>query len=206
MTSARWFFRFALITMSCLFLEASAQAAKPYSGYLGLDILSHGIDRTTQSTNGSLSLFGSMYVNFDSQVFFPLSTDFYFAPRLLWMPDFLLPSRSAGGSAKTSFLIFEIPLVYNYNEAFDVSAGPAVLFYEIKGSGGIEKLGNGNGTTDFAIPGRTQTIRTIGWFLGASYSNNGFRYTLDTATEGLLSSSKRTISLVFTVAYNAFNF
>lgn len=200
-------FCLVMVFAGCLFGGASTAGAVEDGEFLaGLDVLSHGLFRVAASPSGSPGTLGTKYFNLEFQTHILVSDSWYLSPEILWMPNFLLPTESAGGSAKTSFLILALPLTYKIDEDFDAGGGLAFINYQIAGAGGTEQLSNGTGTSTFAVPGSTVTARTIGLQVGAGYSYKPVRVSIDIMTEGLLSSSKRTLSVLLGFTYNAFNF
>lgn len=189
-----------------LFVSPPTMAVQAKSFDVGIAALSHGLNKVAKDSTGKTSILGTTYWNFHFQTHLLLTSDFLFSPAVVWMPDFLYPAKAPGSEIKTSFLILKLPLTYNINNAVDVNGGLALLSYQIKGPGGTTTLSNGNSTSSFALPGETQTPRTVGLLLGAGYNAEPFRVSLETITEGLLSSKKRTFSLMFTFSYSLFKF
>ena len=187
-------------------MESTSQAVVPRSFSTGVGFLSHGLNRVAQAPTGETSLLGTSYYNLDFQMHFPLWDEWHFSPRIVWMPEFLYPTRAPNSSVKTSFLILGLPVTYNLSSNFDFSGGLALIQYNIAGPGGTTTLQNGNGTSTFALPGRSESSKTLGLLLGASYNSGSYRVSLDTMTEGATSNSKRTFSLMLTLSYSLFLF
>lgn len=199
------YFRFSLAALTLVVLSSS-WAAEPRSLSFGLNVLSHGLNRVSHNPSADTSLMGTTYYNLDFQLHVPTSWQFLWSPRLIWMPDFLLPTKAPGSTVKTSFLILGSPITYAVNSSLDVSGGPALVSYQIHGPGGTTTLDNGNGTSSFALPGNTQTPRTVGLLLGTGYNSGNWRFTGDLLTESLGSAEKRTFSLMLAVAYSLYRY
>jgi hypothetical protein len=177
-----------------------AQAVKEKSLYIGLGLFSHNLTQVTQNSSGEPSFFGPIYYPFLAQSFFKLHDDWYIGPTLGYT---ILPRTSPEGGEKTSFLMVNSPFLRHFGpeNKFDWSVGPGFIFYIIQGAGSTV-LNNGNGTATFAVPGRTQYSNTISLNLGAGYTVDYIHLSLDTITEGILSSTRRAYSIMFSVTYN----
>jgi hypothetical protein len=196
----------ALALAVSLSFTPNANAAEPDHFELGINWLSHGLDKTAKDSTGAAGSLGPTYYNLQFQTYFGISPRWAIAPEVLWGPDFLLTHKEPGTSVTTSFLIFAMPLIYQASEKFELQAGPAYVSYSVKGPGGTTTLSNGNSTSPFALPGDTQTAKTIALFTGAGFRHRAVHFGLDLMTEGLLSGSRRTYSLLATLSFNAFNF
>lgn len=193
-----------LASIGLMLIGESACAVEPGTVSAGVTALSHGLNRVSQNPSGKTDTLGTTYFNLDFKYHATLSADVLWSPHLVWMPDFLLPrSRDF---VKTSFLIIGSPLTYRLRGSWDVSGGPSVVMYQIKGSGGYTTLSNGNTVSRFALPGRTETAKTMALLLGTSYNRAPYRASLELLTEGLLSDKKRTYSVMFTLAYSIYRF
>ena len=176
-------------------------AADHNSFLIGLNVLSHGLNRVSKEPSGATSALGTSYYNLDFQYHYEYAGGVFFSPRITVMPDFLLPAKSPDGALKTTFLILGLPVTYNMGSSWDLNAGLALILYQLSGSGGTTTLSNGNTTSNFALPGRNESSKTVGLLLGTSYHYESYRLQFDTMTEGLLSNSKRTFSLMLTASY-----
>jgi hypothetical protein len=190
--------------IALILLSSPSFAAQPWEVDAGVDLFQHGLSRVSSDDSNSKSLLGSSFVNIDLQIHAPIAPSFSLSPRLMFMPNFLYPHKVPGSSVKTTYLILALPLVFESSESFDYDIGPAYLSYNVMGPGGTTELSNGNGTSTFAQPGDSVSAKTIALMLGGSYKVSGFRFSLDLFTEGLLSSSKRTFSLMVGATYAVF--
>ena len=182
-------------------LSSTSFAARPWEVDAGVDLFQHSLGRVSSDDTNAKSFLGTSFVNLEVQVHAPVATDISLSPRLIYMPSFLYPHKVTGSPVKTSYLMLGLPLVYTYSENFDFDIGPAYLSYSVVGSGGTTQLSNGNGTSSFALPGESVSAKTIALMLGGAFKWNQIRISADLFTEGLLSSSKRTFSLMFGATY-----
>lgn len=190
-------------------ISSRAAAARAYEVDAGIDVLSHALGKTSSSETGATSFMGPIFINLDFQAHVPIGDGLIgvplsVSPRVIWAPSFLLPHKDSGSPVKTTFLIVDLPLVYDFNDSFDFSAGPAYVVYTIAGPGGTTQLNNGNSTSTFALPGDSVSAKTIALMIGTSYKTSDFRFSLDLMSEGFLSSKKRTFSLMGAIAYAVF--
>lgn len=181
-------------------------AAKSHSVQIGISLLSHGLTKTTQSPSAKADLIGPTYYNFNIQTHFQITQNWLLSPELIYMPNFLLPRQSPDSTVKTSFMILGLPLTHSLNSTLDLDIGPAIVSYEIKGSGGTTTLNNGNGTSTFAIPARSETTRTIGILAGVNFIKIPYYFGLQAMAEGILDSQKKNYSLILKFTTDAFNF
>ena len=171
---------------------------------LGATALSHGLTRLSNGPTGGAGALGPISYNFFLQVHLPVAHGLFLSPELIYMPGTLLPNRSADGSTATSFLVIGLPLTANLGRRLDVSLGPALVGYEIRGAGGLQTLSEGGGPGTFASPGGTVTSRTMAAVMGASLSFGGGKIGLDAMAEAPFNDAKRTYSALLTVAVEIF--
>lgn len=168
-------------------------------------MLSHGLNRQTQQASGDVGFLGTTYYQLYFQTHFGIVGPWQLSPNLSYMPDFLLPRKAPGDTAKTTYLIMGLPLTYQLNSAWDVSGGLALMWYTIKGESGTTTLNNGNGTSTFARPGQISTARTLALTLGGAWNSPAGRFGLDGLIEGFTNSQKRNYSLLLSVSFDLWN-
>ncbi|MFZ4403172.1 MAG: hypothetical protein ACOYOK_03645 [Pseudobdellovibrionaceae bacterium] len=188
-------------------LNASpAMAARAKSLQLGLDVLSHGYNSITKSPSGTKSILGTNYYQLHVQTHFDVSYSWQWSPYLGYMPSSLYARKTPDGGAKTSYIILGLPATYRLSDLVDVNIGPTLLWYNIEGSGGTAVLNNGNGTSTFGLPGRSVSAKTWAAQLGLAANSQDSRAAVDLLIEAPLNSSKRTISFLFTIAFDTWSF
>jgi hypothetical protein len=129
------------------------------------------------------------------------TTDWFVSPQLGFT---LNPRESAGGSTKTTLWHVAFPVGMNFGfslgSQWDWFAGPGIIQYTTKGSGGTAVMSNGTGTATFALPGETSTVQMVTLDAGGSYSLGASRFGLDLIFEGL-ASNKRSESFMLSYGY-----
>jgi hypothetical protein len=186
-------FLFTLI----LNLVAEAHAAKSF--YAGIGYQSQNVlGKITQSESGAKSVLGTAIYPVVFKYDLLVAKDLFFSPKL----TYTLLSRSAiGGSGKVTEWHLMLPLGMNIKDGpWDWSAGPGVYNSKIAGSGGVVTLSNGNGTSQFALPGGTTETQLISVNAGTYYRAGKSSFGFDLMTTGTF-SDKRTINLMVSYLY-----
>ena len=71
--------------------------------------------------------------------------------------------------------------------------------YTVHGSGkGTEVMNNGSSTLEFRQPTESRTATTLAWQLGGGFNYGNFRAAGDLLLHGILSSKKRSVSVMVT--------
>ena len=197
-----------LITVAAL-AEAKAQSGGGFRGRsleVGAGVLSHAFNRLSRSEAGEAALFGAFFYELKFQANFPVWSGTTLSPVVLYMPDFLLPTKQPGGHAKTTYAALGLPFFTAIADSWDVQYGLMLLRYSLKGEGGVVEMGNGTSTSTFAVPGRTERSQTIALVVGPSYTYGAARFSLDVLVEGLTNSGKRTYSVMLSGTWLAYEF
>ncbi|MDZ4676817.1 MAG: hypothetical protein SGI74_04830 [Oligoflexia bacterium] len=194
------------ILMNCIiFILCSANfkahGVNSNSLYLGLGVLTHNLMRVSQNNTGESNFLGPLYYPLLAQTYIDFQNDWFFGPQIGYTA---LPRTAPDGGSKSSFLLINTPLLQHFgeNDEWDWSVGPGFIFYIIQGTGGTTALNNGSGTSTFAQPSRTQLASTISLNLGVGYTYEYIHVGIDTITEGVLSSSRRSFSLMLYFTYD----
>ena len=114
-----------------------------------------------------------------------------FSPQLQWT---LIPHDSS--TYKSSMMLLNFPVGSVISNNWSWYAGPGLMYYTIKGSGGTKLLNNGTGTATFAVPDQTVTMKTITTDLGMAFKSGGLRLAFGTLMDSFLSTTgKRNYNL-----------
>ena len=193
----------ALIFIFCL--QTAAHAGVNHLD-VGASVLGHGLNSVVNDPSGTTGTYGTLFYDFKAQAHFNFAPDWDFSPALLYMPDFLLPYNAPNDLSKSTYMILELPATWTPMPAFSLEGGLVLLRYQIEGAGGTVNLNNGNGTNSFAVPGTNSVATTFALMIGPSLIYDDFRFTLDLLAESPLGSTKRTLSLLFSINWNCWNF
>lgn len=188
--------------LGVLFTGASAYAAPTKRLDLGLTYISYQMSRVSTASDGSKSTMGTTFYDLKFLYQWPIAEKLSFSPTLLYMPDQLYSQESPDKATKTSLTLLSFPVVYHIDDFWTANAGFGILHYTLRGTGGSQVLNNGSGQTEFSLPSRTVTTRTVVFQYGADYKWNETKFGLDMLVQNLLSNTKRTYSLVLGVTHN----
>ena len=172
---------------SKLYLGAGAYI--PYVGRLTNTSKSDGSTSFTSGTMAALSVTGQ----------FKFYKNIGLSPLLAYT---LFGHKSNDGGEKSYYL----PIALRLNRRFkmlDLRAGPGVLFYSVKGSGGTATLSNGGSTSVFALPSSTASAHFYFIDLGMGVVARRLRVDLDGLVSGAL-SKRRAVSLLATASFGFF--
>ncbi|MCB0365537.1 MAG: hypothetical protein H6624_00445 [Bdellovibrionaceae bacterium] len=189
---------FILLTFSPTGAAAPAKAL-----YLGGGMLNYNLTRTTTSDNASSSFLGPMFYPLQARTFWNFHSDLIMAPRFAYT---LLPREAQDGAADTTIMLFSFPLLSPLGAGgsggWDWTYGLGLMFYQVKGKGGLVTLNNGTSTSQFARPGRDTTARNMTWEMGMAYTSadSKWRTEIEALFVSLL-TERRSYSLMVTVNY-----
>lgn len=189
-----------------LALSGNCAAVPSRSIFLGFDLLSHGLNQVSHDPGANTSLLGTNYLNFHAQVVIPMTDRWAITPQLIGMPSMLFPHKAPDQGSTANYFIIGIPFSYFVNDQLDLLMGVAFMNYTIKGDGGTTVLNNGTSQSTFALPGRTEQARTAALELGVGYKAVNIRWGLETFIESVLSSRRRTYSLMLSAQLDALDF
>lgn len=192
----RWALLLTLIG-ACL----PSYAFKDKSIYLGAGYYSqNAFNKITKSDDAKPTMWGTtsypLHVKYDLSIM----QDWFFSPALYYS---LIKRNAAGSSAEITMIHLTLPFGKNFSsgDSWDWSVGPGLMQYQMKGAGGIQQLNNGGSTANFALPGRTVTVRTVTSNAEIGYNQNSFRVGMALIIEGLLNNTKRTESFFINFNY-----
>ena len=183
-------------------ISLTARAVPTNSYYLGGGLLSYNVLRTTASANASTSFMGPLFYPLQIRTFWNAFGTTVLAPRLAYT---LLPREAEDGAADTTVLLLSVPVnstIGSTSTTWDWTYGLGVMFYQIKGKGGLATLNNGTSTSQFARPGRKRTARNMTVEFGLAYTSadSAWRTELEALFTSAL-SDRRSYSLMLTVNY-----
>jgi hypothetical protein len=181
-----------------------AAGAEPYALEAGLSSTFHRLTREVSSESGNTSLMGTTYYNLRLQYHLPVTNQILFSPELDYMPATWFARKSPDGNQTSKLSYLLLPATYQLTPVVDLSGGLALVEYTIKGNGGTTVLNNGGTTSEFGLPGRTVTTRTLAWVFGSGFTYNRVRGGLNLLINAPLSNDKRTLSLALYAGYPIF--
>lgn len=188
---------FALICAAVVAPRA-AQAATGFAFGGGL-IAQNSFGRTTNTSDGAASTFGSYIYPLGIMYEFELFSGYRVAPSLWYTP---MTRSSGGATAQTTYMHLSLPVIFNlYGNEIQMTAGPGLSMYTIKGAGGTKSLNNGTSTSTFGVPSGTSSVKTMTADLGFAYTMSNHRLALDFYIEGFMSSTKRTFNVGLNYLY-----
>ena len=178
-------------------ISSKAFVAKSFSAGIGYQS-ENVLGKITQSATGAKSVLGTAVYPLLIEYEMTVTKDLFFAPRLTYT---LLTRSATGSSGKVTEWHLLLPLGMNINNGpWDWSAGLGIYNSKFSGSGGVVTLSNGNGTSQFALPGGTSETRLISVNAGTSYRMGKNSFGFDLITTGTF-SDKRTIHLMLSYMY-----
>ncbi len=180
-----------------------ALAFKDNSITLGVGYYSqNSLNRISNNDSGSTGILGKLFTPLNLRYNYGFSSDWFVSGGLSYT---LVPRAMPDSNGQVSFMhltsLFGKNMYGSGNSVWDVYAGPGIMKYTIKGSGGIVTMSNGTGTANFAVPGGTSTVQKLTTNLGTSYSVDKSVFNFEMIIENLMSAKKRTQSLMFGYAY-----
>jgi hypothetical protein len=199
MTAFYCFFWRLMLCFAIVFpISGSLYAAKPRSMEVGISLMSYQMLNLTKSPSGKKDTMGTSFYHLALQYHQPVSR-FLWSPWFRFMPEGIYAVNSPNGSSKTSILALGSPFTLNVSPNIDVATGPVIFRYTVRAFGsGTELQNNGESTAEFYQPNLSKSSLTLAWQVGASYSVEGFRASTDLLLHGLVSSAKRSFSLMLT--------
>lgn len=180
-------------------INVIAEAYVPRSFSAGIGYQSENVlGKITQNASGSKSVLGTPIYPLLLKYEVPVTKDLFFAPRLTYT---LLTRSATGSSGKVTEWHLMLPFGMNINNGpWDWSAGLGIYNSKIAGAGGIVTLSNGNGISQFVLPGGITETRLISVNAGTTYRAGKNNFGLDLMTTGTF-SDKRTINLMVSYMY-----
>lgn len=162
----------------------------------GLFVRNAGL-AVTDADSGKKPIFSELYPVLSLTGMIGETNEYRISPNL----NYAITSKDSpdGGSATRVFAI-GVRAVAPRVSSFDFHAGPGVMFYNIKGTGGTKDLNNGAGTTTFGLPDKSVTTRTFYMDLGAAWIWDKLRVETAFLVSGFL-SSKIALNPVLTVSW-----
>ena len=193
----------ALISLILLGQSPKASAFDDGAIRFGLGFYSQNVaGKITNTADGAPASMGATTYPFFVKYDLAFTSEWFFSPSLSYTP---LGRASAGDSAQTTMLQVLLPVGTDFMRgpdwSWDWQSGVGIANYSTKGKGGTEVLSNGTGTATFARPGRSTTVQTVVFELGTALNYGWARYGVDLLFEGLLSSGKRSQSLMFSWSF-----
>lgn len=166
-----------------LFLLAFFSANALADTTLGIGVVAQNMSKTTNNPAASRSLTGTLYQP-ELSVAYAIGgkSGIGFLPSLGYT---VLGKKSPEGGQKKSMLTLAFPAVLTKGK-LELKAGPAVIFYQIKGTGGDSVQNNGSSTATFYLPGDTKTSRVFYLDLGIGQTFGLIRADLDAFLTGIL--------------------
>lgn len=187
-----------LLVFTLLLAPSRGFAAKPRSLEIGLSQMSYQLNTMTTSPTGKKNTLGTSFYHLALQYHQPVS-HYLWSPWLHYMPEAISAIKSPNNSSKTSLLAFGTPLTFNMTPYLDLGTGPVIMRYTVHGSGkGTEVMNNGSSTLEFRQPTESRTATTLAWQLGGGFNYGNFRAAGDLLLHGILSSKKRSVSVMVT--------
>ncbi len=156
----------------------------------GLGIFALNLNRTTTSNTAEKTLIGPMFypviVRYQTSAFWG---DLRWAPYTSFthLTTLAIKNETPDGTAKRNFAIVSSPLVYPMGPQWFLSAGPGLMYYELKGEGGTKVVNNGTGTTVFGVPSKTRSSKVFIFEIGSGWQINEYRIGVDLYFSGLSS-------------------
>jgi hypothetical protein len=187
------------VIASCSFVQAAP--ARSYE--LGLGMTSYQLQRTTRSETGQIQAEGTSFYHLHAQYHWAVGSS-YLSPYFHYMPPSLWAAESAAKSSQTSLTGLGISWTKPVSTRWDLTTGPLLLRYSVKGKGGLVTLNNGESTSTFFLPSEEKTSQTIVWQGGAAFLYDPLRYSLDLLIHAPLGSVQRSYSLMTTLAWTRF--
>lgn len=186
-----------------LLLPSPSYAFKHKTASLGFGYYSQNVlNKTAAKDDGSTGLLGEPSYPLNLKFDYSLTSDLFLAPVLSYT---VMPRATPGDSAKVTIahLVFQFGKNFGGggSSTFDWYVGPGLISYEIKGAGGTTVLSNGTTTATFAVPGKNISVRKVTANFGGSINFNQSRIGLDLIVENIMSSKKRTQSMMLSYAY-----
>ena len=178
----------------------SLAAAESRSYEIGTGLSSYQLFRLSESETGARSRAGTRFYHLHLQVHQPVG-GLYLSPWLRFMPPSLWAVESTSKSTQTSLASLGVPLLWPVGSSWDLSSGPVLMRYSIKGTGGQETLNNGESTSVFFKPSEERTASSFAWQLGTALRWGPVRSALDLLVQAPAQSVKRSYSVMFTVAW-----
>jgi hypothetical protein len=168
-------------------------------GYIGLGILNHDAGvAASDASSGQKPFFGEVYPELSFTGLFKVGDEWALSPVFHYG---FIGKKSPDGHEKSSVSAFALRGCKNlFFNGFRVIAGPGLMLYQIKGSGGDVDLNNGSGTATFGTPSESHTSQLIYLELGAAYQISKYRLEMSLLTSNLFSSTKRAVSTVFSAS------
>lgn len=185
-----------------LLSNAVSSAHAQLSGGMGL--FSHNIFKVTTSSNAERSMLGTIYLPMIARYETPaLLGEVKMAPYLsfTYLTNFIIPVETPDKSAKKNFAILGVPAVVPLRQNWFITAGPGLMYYEIKGKGGVKVVNNGTGTSTFGVPSRTVASKIFLFELGVGHIINDWRVNFDLYFSGV-ASDRFSTSFQASMAYS----
>lgn len=191
--------RICFLLIGSLISSSAAFAYQDSALGVGLGYFSQNVlNKTSQKETGEAGFLGTasypLTVKYDKA----FGGDWFFSPELTYT---LIPRSTPGDTAKvtTQHLLFQFGK--NGGSSWDWFVGPGLIQYTYKGAGGTAVLNNGTSTATFAVPGKNSTVTQVTANVGGSFSFGNSRIGVELIIENLMSSSKRTQSLLLGYSY-----
>ncbi len=186
-----------------LYGTETLKAAETRSYEVGAGLTSYQLSRLTERASGQRSRAGTSFYHLHLQYHQALG-DVYLSPWLRFMPPALSSVESTSKSSHTSLMSLGLPVLKTFGQSWDISTGPVLLRYVIKGEGGLETLNNGESTSVFFKPGEERVAQSLAWQLGTALRWGPVRSALDLLVQAPRNSVKRSYSVMFTMAWAQF--
>jgi len=144
---------------------------------------------------GSKNLFNpSPFIGFSAIV--PLNEQWLFHPELNWV----LPQEVGQGVSKNIFML-RGDFSYAMDDWWRLRVGTSLMINNIRGSGGTQRMNNGDGSADFFVPAESKTAVNNTLDLGVEMHSDEFAARFQTYIYSLLKSDRRQYSLSLTLSY-----
>lgn len=182
-----------------LFVACPAVAFNHGATDVGLGYFSQNVlNKTSQKETGEPGFLGEASYPLTIKRDIAFGGDWYFAPELSYT---LLPRTTPGATAKvtTTHVLFQFGK--NAGGDWDWFVGPGIIMYGYKGAGGTTVMNNGTTTATFAVPGKDATVIQVTSNVGGSVTFGTSRIGAELIIENLMSSTKRTQSLMVGYSY-----